>query len=168
MEELLAAGANVDVRDLKEWSMLDTAATEGREDVMKVLLRHGGDTNSCDSNGFTALHVAAGVDGSVRDNGGVVRFLLEAGADIEARTTDTYTPLHITADCLKPSTSSGVMCALLEGGADTSASSRFEWTSLHLACRRSNVAGVELLLRWGADEKTRGDDGCVAEHLMGV
>ncbi|CAN0524143.1 unnamed protein product, partial [Ectocarpus sp. 8 AP-2014] len=61
------------------------------------------------------------------------------------------TPLHVSA-CSRPS-ASGTIRALLEGGAEVNAEGADGCTPLHLACARSSVPAVELLLRWGADEK---------------
>ncbi|CBN78714.1 hypothetical protein Esi_0006_0070 [Ectocarpus siliculosus] len=44
--------------------------------------------DATDENGYTALYFAASVDGPVQDNGDdAVRVLLEAGADVNAKTT---------------------------------------------------------------------------------
>lgn len=107
-----------------------------------LLLRHGGDVNACASGGITALDFAS----QCVDNGGVVRALLEAGADIEAKmTVNSNTPLY-SAAVSKEASSSSTMNVLLEGGADVNECNTRDETPLHRACVCSNVAGVELLL----------------------
>ncbi|CAN0456162.1 unnamed protein product, partial [Ectocarpus sp. 8 AP-2014] len=48
---------------------------------------------------------------------------------------------------------------LLEGGANVHARTGGDQTPLHVACMRSSASGVELLLRWGADENLTTNDG---------
>ncbi|CAM9326376.1 unnamed protein product, partial [Pylaiella littoralis] len=152
VEELLAAGANVDIRCSGGRPVLDVAAHKAYEGVLRALLRHGCDIKACDVYGSTVLHyIAAAVTlGCVRDHSGVFRALLEAGADTEARTTMNYyhTPLHTAVS--HQSAACDIILALLDGGADVNALSESAMTPLHLACAHSSVAGVELLLRWGA------------------
>lgn len=66
--------------------MLETAVINGYQDVVRALLRNGCDSQACDSEGRTVLHLAA----EESDDGGVVRALLEDGADIERPTTLAY------------------------------------------------------------------------------
>eukprot|EP00752_Nemacystus_decipiens_P015154 g13500.t1 len=167
VEELLAAGVSVDVRAHDDGcSALDMAAHLGDVDVVRALLRHGSSVGESDDDGFTALHRAAEVDDPDRDNGDVIRVLLEAGADIEAKTIrDGCTPLHLAA--FGRMASSATICALLEGDANVNARSTGESTPLHDACFRSNFGAVELLLRWGADEELTNDNGERAEDILG-
>jgi ankyrin repeat protein len=76
--------------------------------------------------GTTALHHAASAQGSPPD---VVRALLNAGADVEARDNFSWTPLLYAAD----SGNVGAVRALLVGGADVNASSTEGETALDLA-----------------------------------
>ncbi|CAN0480941.1 unnamed protein product [Ectocarpus sp. 12 AP-2014] len=102
------------------------------------------------------------------DNRAAVRVLLEAGGDVNARATSRslYTPLHFAVDYRVASV--GTIGALLEGGADVNARAERDQTPLHIACMRSNVAAVELLLRWGADEKLTSDDGDTPADVIGA
>lgn len=167
VEELLAAKADVDTHAETgcKYSPLHGAAYCGHLDVLRALLRHGVDSKACCDKGYTALHYT-GVN--VRaDNGSVVRMLLEAGADIEAKTTESgYTALHFAANRL--TSSRGTMAALLEGGANVNARATNECTPLHYACKRSNVGSVELLLRWGADEMLINQNGETADDQVGA
>jgi ankyrin repeat protein len=60
-----------------EWSLFTLAASMGRIEVMRLLLRNGQDINAMNTYGSTALHVAAGFN-----RGKAIDFLLENGADI--------------------------------------------------------------------------------------
>eukprot|EP00903_Cladosiphon_okamuranus_P008638 g8282.t1 len=164
VEELLAAGASHQLRvnslDPPRFNALDLAAQSGHVDVVRALLRAGSPVTASDDRGYTALHVAANdidVDKLGRNNGDVIRVLLDAGADTEAQTDDMgCTPLHFAADTdhfAADSDSRGNnVLPLLEGGANVNARSVDGCTPLHYACYHSSLGVVELLLRWGADE----------------
>lgn len=165
-EELVAAGADLHARNqLLGMSVLDRAAHNRSMGVVRSILRHGVDITETDSDGITALHRAA--DGNLQslDNSGTVRILLKAGADIEAKTNASSTPL----DCAVNGqyASSDTILALLEGGAAVNARLALGKTPLHTACRCSNADAVELLLRWGADETLTDEDGRTAGDMVG-
>ena len=172
IEELLAAKADPDIRDDYGCRPLDIAAVQDNNvEVLRVLVLHGGDVKACDDDGYTALHHVADVDGPDREyvNSGSVRLLLEAGADIEAKANGDYgcrTPLHVSV-CRRGS-QSGTVCALLRGGADVNGRDERKYTPLHYACSCSNVGGVELLLRWGADETLEDELGGTPADEVGV
>ncbi|CAM9935787.1 unnamed protein product, partial [Pylaiella littoralis] len=170
VEELLAAGANLDLRARTPGALspLEKAAQAGHEDVVRALLRCTGDINACDYRGYTALHWAAGAEEEpVDDTGGVVRMLLAAGADIEAKTSMGYTPLQVSCVVGQISSSSAIY-ALLEGGAEVNSTGFDGWTQLYRACNFSSLAGVELLLRWGADENLTDVVGDTAADILGL
>ncbi|CAB1116736.1 unnamed protein product [Ectocarpus sp. CCAP 1310/34] len=135
--------------------------------VLRVLLGNGADANAKHVNNWkTALHHAAEPSRRGSDKGNAVRVLLEAGADIEAKTKDcSSTPVHLSA-CSRSSTS-GAILALLEGGADVNAEEVDRCPPLHLACAKSSVPAVELLLRWGANEKLVDSLGQTAADTLG-
>lgn len=163
-EQLLAAGANPDIRSFDGWSVLDIAASRGNVSVLRALLRHG-DVHASDNAGNTALHYAASFEGSGDNGGSGVRVLLEAGAHIEAKTDVGYSPLHTAANCELPSR--GVICALLEGEANVNVLDESKQTPLHIACLKSKVHTVELLLQWGADEMLTNEDSQTPGELVG-
>ncbi|CAM9707553.1 unnamed protein product [Ectocarpus sp. 12 AP-2014] len=61
-----------------------------------------------------------------------------------------------------------MICALLEGGANVISPDNYGQTPLHISSMWSSVAAVELLLRWGADEKLKNDDGDTPPDVIGV
>lgn len=97
--------------------------------------------------------------------------LLEAGANVEAKSTDNECtrPLHVAVGSrICPS---GTTCALLEGGANVNARDAFGCTPLHYAARRlenSNIDGVELRLRWGADETRMDEHRYTVTEVVGL
>eukprot|EP00752_Nemacystus_decipiens_P002423 g2284.t1 len=131
----------------------DCAAHWGCVDTLRALLRHGCDVTATNIDGYTALHHAANnFEEPGCDTSDAVRALLEAGANIEARTLDLgCTPLHLAAG-RDQWQSSDTICALLDGGAYVNARQDNERTPLHEACCASSVSAVEILLRRGADE----------------
>lgn len=97
-------------------------------------------------------------------SGCIIRLLLEAGADVQAKTTDHNTRLHLA--CRRRVSSSGAMCALLQGGANVNARGRAGHTPLHYVCNLSLVDAVKLLLRWGADGTLLdANEFTVADHV---
>ena len=161
VEQLLAAGANVHIRqrygisdDYSFCDVLDFAAEVGAVDVAKAILRYGSSvTAKSMEKGFTALHYCAAYSAvSDRDNSGVVRVLLDAWADVDAKSLCGSTPLQLAAYA----GSSATVRALLEGGANPHFR-RGGGTPLETACHASNADVVELLLRWGVDEKLTWD-----------
>eukprot|EP00752_Nemacystus_decipiens_P012533 g11101.t1 len=169
VEELLAAGADFDLRGdyfSAKYNALDFAANRGYVDVVMALIRHGSSVKVSDDDGFTSLHRAAGYCRPRGENGDVIRALLDAGADIEAKlTTCGSTPLHRAA--YERMETSGTIRALLEGGANVNARGTEGYTPLHWACVESCVASVEELLRWGADEALVTSSGETAADLLG-
>ncbi|CAM9895141.1 unnamed protein product [Ectocarpus sp. 8 AP-2014] len=169
VEKLLAAGANYGQPTNNTLSPRDIAAKRGYADVLKALLdKDSSEVDATNDHGWAALHYAAAVDGPVHDNGDAVRVLFGAGADVNVKATNDscFTPLHLAVN--RRIASDGTIHALLEGGANINARARHGNTPLHQACRRSSVTGVELLLRWGADEKLTNDVGTTPAGVIGA
>ncbi|CAN0466538.1 unnamed protein product, partial [Ectocarpus sp. 12 AP-2014] len=77
-----------------------------------------------------------------------------------------FTPLHFAV--YRRIAPDGTIRALLQGGANVHARARHDNTPLHTACERSSVTGVELLLRWGADEKLTNSVGKTPADVVGA
>ncbi|CAM9885835.1 unnamed protein product [Ectocarpus sp. 8 AP-2014] len=169
VEKLLAAGANYGQSNNNIFSPRDIAAKRGYANVLKALLDKGSsEVDATNDHEWAALHYAAAVDGPARDNGDAVRVLLGAGADVNVKATDDscFTPLHVAVN--RRIASDGTIRALLEGWANIHARARHDSTPLHQACRHSSVNGVELLLRWGADEKLTNNVGTTPAGVIGA
>ena len=164
---LVAASVNVEIRDCHGYTALAWAAELGHIGVLKAILGHGGcDVNAADDHGYAAIHRAA--EGG---QAGAIDALIEAGADIELKDSDGWTPLCLAAcDTQCQATQFQAMRALLHHGANPRAQYDYtENTPLHLAC---NVQGatvevaVDLLLRYGADETAMNNDGETPARLL--
>ncbi|CAB1100116.1 unnamed protein product [Ectocarpus sp. CCAP 1310/34] len=181
ISELLLGGADKDVVDDKGETALLTAEKINRLEAVEELLSAGANHRMLSNNtrsplevaangghgNVAALHCAAVFVVAVRDNGDAVRALLGAGADVNVEATNNicFTPLHLAA-CHRIA-SDGTIRALLEGGANINACTEDE-TPLHEACWHLSVAGVELLLHWGADEKLTNDVGDTPADVIGT
>ncbi|MPQ99914.1 ankyrin repeat domain-containing protein [Modestobacter sp. I12A-02628] len=87
---LLARGAPAEVGALR------TAVLAGRVDVVRVLLAAGADVHDRDAaSGQSALHAAVTAP-LTDDSARLVQLFLEAGADVDATTSDGATALDIT------------------------------------------------------------------------
>lgn len=158
---LLSAGAFTNTLDHNLSPLHRAALSEewGSVRVLSALLKHGSDVKARDDVGLTALHLAAGV---TRNSGDKVRTLLEAGADIDAKSSPHHeywwddgegicnfdvTPLHAAVHPNGVLTSA--LQILLEGGANVHAQTDGGLTALHIACYRSKAAAAEILLQRG-------------------
>jgi hypothetical protein len=101
--------------------------------------------------GFTPLHTAAD-----KNQTEVIRFLIEHGAEINARTDAGDTPLHWAAVDNRLNAAK----LLLAEGADINPKDKDGNTPLHWAAARGHVEMTELLIAHGADLKTKTRFGC--------
>jgi ankyrin repeat protein len=90
---LLQRGAQVEARSLSGLTALQLAAHEGHWVAFDLLLIGGGDVNSWNKEGETLLHEEARKSRNVS----TAAKLLAQGANIEARTSQGYTPLQCAA-----------------------------------------------------------------------
>ncbi|NWT07309.1 PP16A phosphatase, partial [Mionectes macconnelli] len=73
--------------------LLEAAARHDAEEV-RQFLESGISPDLCNEDGLTALHQCC-----IDDSGPVVSVLLDAGADVNSRDTELWTPLHAAATC---------------------------------------------------------------------
>ena len=133
--------------------LLAWAAHGGAENTARLLLEHGAATDG------GALHAAA-----ARSRAGMVRLLLEAGADVDRREPDTgRTPLHAAVSGTSSGDAPEVVRVLLAAGADVDATTNDGASALDIsrvaaARERRNDAGqatghdtvAEILVAHGA------------------
>ena len=133
-------GADLHVRG-NEWrSPLHAAAHSGNLEVVRILIEYDhADINARDGTEGTPLHWAS--SGQYFKDGSVLRFLLEHGADINVRSQDGWTPLHVASHygALE------AVCLLLEHGADVDAKRNDGMTALQVAVQKEHDKVVELL-----------------------
>jgi hypothetical protein len=129
-------GADVDVRDNSNDTLLCEACRGGAPDIVQWLLNHGADPNSQGCQNCPPLIIAANY-GRLE----VVQMLLEHNADINIRDRGT-TPLHITANSDFHSGRVDIMQVLLDHGAIIDAKDDMGRTPVQLALerRRDDIA----------------------------
>ena len=123
--------------------------TTTSEVVLDALIKKGSNVNALiPSNGWTALHCAIfnGLD--------VVKKLLSAGANVNARDNDGMTPLMLACQSSQKRVSLSTINLLLESGADINAVDEAGWDALFWTCNETkdnaNIEVIPLLLKAGA------------------
>ena len=143
---LAAAASLVPVSAAVDAPVADAAMRQDA-DTVRGLIARGGDPDAAHGDGMTALHWAAR-HGDVE----VVELLLDAGADVEARTRlGGHTPLHVASRSAR----AAVVAALLEAGADATAITSTGATALHFAAGSGAAGAIAALLDHGADADAR-------------
>ena len=86
---------------------------------------------------------------------------LEAGANIEARDKDGWTPLHLVTH----SGTADKVQALIKAGANTEARMEEGWTPLHSAVMFGSADSVQALIKAGGDIEARAEEGWTPLHM---
>jgi ankyrin repeat protein len=159
---LIEKGADVNARDEGGMSVLEQAAASNHIELVRLLLAKGANVNTVDGGGFTALMAAAG---NSDRNAAVVKLLIEHGAAVNPKSSDTLEVMkngpiglgHLTA--LQMAAGMGnyeAVEALVKAGAEIDAKDVRNATALVFAVANdhANPKVVELLLSKGA---ARGD-----------
>ena len=119
------------------------AAKSGDLAKVQLLVVDGSDVNGKGVNEETPLIVA-----SLEGQGEIASYLLQRGADIDARNAGGLLALHAAAYAGH----SDIVALLIVKGANVNdAANRFGVTPLHVAAEENHLAVVELLLKHGAD-----------------
>ncbi|KAJ3291366.1 hypothetical protein HK104_006161 [Borealophlyctis nickersoniae] len=140
--KILDAGADIKQRDEDGKTLLHAAAGAGNESVVRLLLERGCNVHLTDNALQTPLHHAARAD---VDSTAVVEQLVEAGADIEAKTEHSET----TVLCAMGAGNVAITNYLLVQGADPNVSDSDNMSLFHHACNCGALDVVINLLRRG-------------------
>jgi hypothetical protein len=137
LAEWAGAGASILLDTGDELTALHMAASEGRVEVVELLLRCGADPRARRLNQFSPLHAAA-----MNGHAAVVDMLLAAGAQPNVQTSpQAYAPLHSAAWAGHEA----VIAALLVGGAMTGLRNYRNETPAETARRNHHTVAAELL-----------------------
>ena len=135
---LVRAGAGVNVTDNDGRTCLFLAAIYGHTDIVRYLVGLPEvDVNHCDSNNETALHCAV-----TEGHSDVVQVLIDAGADIDTKNEDGYSPLHVASR----SGALEVVKMLVRGGAGVNVTDDDGRTCLILAAPNGHTETVRYLV----------------------
>ena len=92
-KQAIAAGADVNAKDLGGLTDLHYAASGGQKEITELLIAEGADVNAKDESGKTPLHWAAW-----RGHKEVAELLIANDADVNARKNNGITPLDLAVD----------------------------------------------------------------------
>ena len=130
---------------------LHLACTYFSEKIIFLLLDNGAICNTAKNDGRTPLHLAALKD----KNGTVIRRMINAGADVNAKDKYGWTPLS----CASRNGHLDVVIALMGAGADLNAKTNDGSTLLHFASYNGHTDIVTALINIGADINAKATDG---------
>jgi ankyrin repeat protein len=173
---LLKNGADVKPNGSNVATPLHFAARYFRIDLAKILIKHGADINAIDNrNCQTPLEYAITSQYSndfsddtifINDNCNMVKFLIDNGANINAKNSQGQTPL-IVAIIEKQYK---IAILLLKKGAEINIQDDYGTSPLFLACsccnRNSDL--IKALLKKGADVNVKTKDGATPLDMASV
>ncbi|TPR07789.1 uracil-xanthine permease family protein [Aspergillus niger] len=142
------------VEEGKRWFPLLIAVENGNPEIIDLLLKAGSKLDDQDSEGFSALHVAA----ACRTSDGLKSLLHKHGANMNTRLLNGSLPIHSAASRGTPEN----LGILLDAGADINALNDNGRTPLHCAADNGNWEMIEALLERGALANVKSqDDGAI-------
>ena len=146
----LAAGADVNAKDMYEDTPLYEAVKLGYKEIAELLLANGADVNVKNNVGWVPLHMATALDHKE-----IVELLVTNGAYVDAKDDDGSTPMHFAAWYDRKE----VAELVIAGGADVNAKDENGWTPLHYATDASLMEISGLLMEHGADVNAKDMEG---------
>lgn len=159
VRSLIKAGADINVKDKNGIFPLLGAAFAGKTEVAKALIEAKALLNQFDRFGFTPLMIASTCCESIRQREDVALLLIEAGAEINHKTTyKNQNVLMLAVQC----GSDYFIKALLDAGVNINEKDSDGQTALMLASGSGKIEAVKALIRWGADVKATNNNGSTA------
>lgn len=144
-------GANINERDTEGKTPLYTAAWNGMEEMVKVLIELGAHVDLRVGNtGLTALHAAAW-----RGNAPAAEVLLRGGVDPDVRDRNQAAPLHWAS----ASGHADLITKLLQYGADINARTTDGKTPAYEAILQNQFSALKILVENGANLNLIGPNG---------
>ena len=144
IEMLLNTAIDLEVKDKDGRTALLWAVATGKEALAKLLLtarkQNIADIQATNNRGKTALHLAIE---SKTNRAGLVRLLLDEGADVNAQSDGGWTPLHNAAE----KGYADVALLLLQEKARVNAETSSRMTALHWCARNGHIDLVRLLMQ---------------------
>ena len=105
VKQHLAAGVDVNWKNIASLTPLHYAAHNGHKEIAELLIANGANVNAKMDNGFTSLHWAAIARNAHEGHKEVAELLIAEGADVNAKDSSGATPLDWadgeTADLLR-------------------------------------------------------------------
>ena len=159
IEDLLKAGARLNVGDDAKWRPLHVAAKFSENpEVIRLLITAGADLKAKNKDKWTHLHVAA----AYNENPDIAKAFIASGADVQSRAKRKWTPLHAAA---AHSDNPEVVRYLIDTGANPNSRADFKGTPLHWAAGyNDNPAVVKSLLNAGVERDARDNDNETPLH----
>jgi hypothetical protein len=151
---LIPADSYVDDCVAQDISFQCQLAYYGYIETLKLCFYDNVDINMPDHCGAPIYSAARG--GHIN----IVRFLIENGANVNAKSYDGKTPLHGAAENMNKD----IALLLLEKGADINAKERNGWTPLNQAIRNYHKDAAALLIEKGADVNVKDVNGMTPLH----
>lgn len=133
----------IELRSNRVTTPLHLAAFARHHETVELLITHGADVNTRDSQGKTPLHISAHKQYDL-----IAKPIIAQKADVNAKDLDGNTPLHVAA----LHQSKAVVELLIKSGADIDARNRRGETPFHIAARHKIKEVADLLLAHGASQ----------------
>lgn len=147
IQELINAGADVNVKDSRNTPLLHSAVENENFETVKLLIEASIDINSKDNMNLTALIYAL-----ISKQTDIAKYLIEYGADVNIKDDEGKTPLHyaIIEDDID------IINLILKEGIDINSVDNEGKTPLHYA---SSPTVKNMLLKLGANTTIRNKNG---------
>lgn len=174
--------ANINVRNKSGWTPLHVAIEKGFYEIAKMLIEKGADVNAINNRGRAPIHYTenlkvlkmliekgANINEKDKESGWtplhfavtrqnmeeIVEYLITNGADVNAKSFDGSTALHLRLYAKR----------LIAAGADVNAKDNHGNTPLHYAYIHHIKDAAEPLINAGADVNAKNKDNSTPLHL---
>jgi formylglycine-generating enzyme required for sulfatase activity len=161
--ELLDAGLDPNIKNVREESLLYVAVKYGRLDLAKYLVAKGADIDAESAYGYTPLHVAV-FHGQLD----IAELLLQNGADINASSNGTTLLHDMSEHMTRPIGNHKLAFWLINQGAKVDAVDDHGDTPLHKSAWKGHAEVAMLLIATGADIDAKNKKGMTPLDLAVV